>query len=392
MAENQAARLLAVEGSLFALSTTAVLLRFYVRIFMLKTFGWDDGMMLVALVLSSTTLGLFLKVIDLGLGLHAEAFPLDNIFPFFKIMYFYSIFIIAAYSFIKLSIGLFLLRLADRTKWRPFLIGMLVFIGAFTVGSTFAIIFQCIPVQAGWDFTMRPPTGDAKCYDPEIFKNVGVFNSSVNIATDLLFALIPIPMVWRLQVTIQTRIGLGVILSLGLFASAVAIYKTPMQYNFFKITDWSGDGSWYYIWQQVEMHIGIIAACLPTMKPLFANFFGQMRSLATKGRTTGSNSTPFRSNGYMKHNDMRPSDNFAMKNMSGGSQSTGRDPYSENAVLGKETYTVQAGRGRALSRPKSEAGESDETILDHEITMGERRSVLPRGMMIVRTTEVNVSR
>jgi hypothetical protein len=140
------------------------------------------------------------------------------------------------------------------------------------------------------------------------------------------------------------------------------------------------------------MHIGIIAACLPTMKPLFANFFGQMRSLATKGRTTGSNSTPFRSNGYMKHNDMRPSENFAMKNMSGGSQSTGRDPYSEDAVLGKETYTVQAGRGRALSRPKSEAGESDETILDHEITMGERRSVLPRGMMIVRTTEVNVSR
>jgi hypothetical protein len=40
-------------------------------------------------------------------------------------MYFYSIFIIAAYSFIKLSIGFFLLRLADRTRWRPFLIGML---------------------------------------------------------------------------------------------------------------------------------------------------------------------------------------------------------------------------------------------------------------------------
>jgi hypothetical protein len=92
--------------------------------------------------------------------------------------------------------------------------------------------------------------GTAKCYDAGIFKNVGVFNSSINIATDLIFALIPIPMVWRLQVTIQTRIGLAVILSLGLFASAVAIYKTPMQYNFFKITDWSGDGSWYYIWQQ----------------------------------------------------------------------------------------------------------------------------------------------
>ncbi|KAI4623820.1 hypothetical protein J4E80_003632 [Alternaria sp. BMP 0032] len=391
MAENQAGRLMAVEGSLFALSTSAILLRFYVRLFMLKTFGWDDAMMAIALALSSTTLGLFLKVIDLGLGLHAEAFPPENVLSFFKVMYFYSIFIIAAYSFIKLSIGFFLLRLADRTKWRPFLIAMLIFIGVFTIGSTFAIIFQCIPVQAGWDFNMRPPTGTAKCYDSGIFKNVGVFNSSVNIATDLLFALIPIPMVWKLQVTIQTRIGLAVILSLGLFASAVAIYKTPMQYNFFKITDWSGDGAWYYIWQQVEMHVGIIAACLPTMKPLFANFFGQMRSLATKGRTTG-NSTPFRSNGYMKHDDMRPGNAYAMRNMSGGSQSTARDPYSEDTVLGKDTYTCEASRGRALSRPKSLAGESDDSILEHEVNTGERRSVLPRGMTIVRTTEVNISR
>lgn len=37
----------------------------------------------------------------------------------------YQILIIFAYSFIKLSIGFFLLRLADRTKWRPFLIGVL---------------------------------------------------------------------------------------------------------------------------------------------------------------------------------------------------------------------------------------------------------------------------
>jgi len=41
LAENQADRLLAVTGPLFALSTLAVLLRFYVRIFVLKMFGWD---------------------------------------------------------------------------------------------------------------------------------------------------------------------------------------------------------------------------------------------------------------------------------------------------------------------------------------------------------------
>ena len=41
MTENLAPRLLAVEGSLFVLSTTTIIMRLYVRIFMLKTLGWD---------------------------------------------------------------------------------------------------------------------------------------------------------------------------------------------------------------------------------------------------------------------------------------------------------------------------------------------------------------
>jgi len=45
--------------------------------------------------------------------------------PLFAWLYFYSIFVIFAYSFIKLSIGFFLLRLAQRTKYRPILIGIL---------------------------------------------------------------------------------------------------------------------------------------------------------------------------------------------------------------------------------------------------------------------------
>lgn len=47
LAENIAPKLMAVEGPLFALSTAAVLMRFYVRIFMLKTFGWDGELPLV---------------------------------------------------------------------------------------------------------------------------------------------------------------------------------------------------------------------------------------------------------------------------------------------------------------------------------------------------------
>ncbi|KAL1652991.1 hypothetical protein SLS61_004612 [Didymella pomorum] len=402
MAENLAAHLLAITISLTALALITVVARFWVRIVILKTFGWDDVMMTISAIL-----------------------------------------IIFAYSFIKLSIGFFLLRLADRTKWRPFLIGMLTFIGIFTIGSTFAIIFQCTPVAAGWDYTLRPPIGTGKCYDATIFKNVGVFNSSVNIFTDLLFALIPIPMVWRLQVNLQTRIGLAVILSLGLFASAIAIYKTPMQANFFKEQDWSGHGSWYYIWQQyvasnrlqgsyilacelaelcgvvlltvynrVEMNVGIIAANLPTLKPLFANFFGHMRTL-TKGRSTGSRSTPlsgpFKSNGYYRQNDSSTGErsgtmggSYAMRDISAGSnEPQKKDSYDEILVLGKESYGVDGGRIRRQSRTRG----SDESSLgrEHDVPtspngplsatpLSPRGQGLARNLTIVKTTEVRVSK
>jgi hypothetical protein len=144
--------------------------------------------------------------------------------------------------------------------------------------------------------------------------------------------------------------------------------------------------------QQVEMHIGILAACLPTLKPLFASFFGSIRTF-TKGRTNGSHniSAPFKSSGYVKQDDMYGSASFAMKDMSDGSSSQPRSPYDEDVVLGKEMYTVTTNVSNVgrRTRRQSGAGESDESILGHH---EQRRSDGLRGMAIVRTTEVSVTR
>ena len=52
-----------------------------------------------------------------------------------------------------------------------------VFLVMFTIGSVLAIILQCNPVAAGYDITLRAPTGTGTCYSVDIFKKVGVFNS-----------------------------------------------------------------------------------------------------------------------------------------------------------------------------------------------------------------------
>lgn len=146
------------------------------------------------------------------------------------------------------------------------------------------------------------------------------------------------------------------------------------------------------------MHIGILAACLPTLKPLFASFFGSIRTF-TKGRTNGSRniSTPFKSSGYVKQDDTYNSSSFALKDMSDtttSSPSQPRSPYDEDVVLGKDIYTVTTNvtnmnMGRR-GRKTSGAGESDESILGGQ--REQRRSGGGRGMAIVRTTEVSVTR
>ncbi|KAH7123531.1 hypothetical protein B0J11DRAFT_314047 [Dendryphion nanum] len=379
--ENLAPKMLAVDGTLFALAMVCVLLRVYVRVVMLKTFGIDDWMMMLATVLSATIFGLFVTLTKNGVGHHAEYFMYvrpDLLTVFFQIAWWYAWIVVIAYSSIKISIAFFLLRLADhRRHWRFVLYGIIVILVLFTLGSVLSLILQCVPVSAAWDFALRPPIGTAKCYSISTFRNTGIFNSVFNLFTDLLLAILPVPMIWKLQTNVRTRISLCVILGLGLFACGTAVYKIPLQYNFFNEPDFSGKGAWYYIWQQIEMNVGIIAACLPTLKPLAAGFLGAVSAL-TSGERYGSryapngHSRPYVSNGYLKQAERSGTQSYAMDDVKGSaSRSAPESPYEEEY---KENTVVYGANKRRASR----GAESDE-------------SILPLHKGIMRTTEVQVS-
>ena len=144
------------------------------------------------------------------------------------------------------------------------------------------------------------------------------------------------------------------------------------------------------------MNVGIIAANLPTLKPLFANFFGHVRTF-TKGRSTGSRSGPgisgpFKSNGYYRQDDRHTGtggqSSYAMRDISAETETKKKDSYDEILVLGKESYGVDVGR----SWRQSTAGASDENILTHEAPLSPRSVGLGRNLTILKTTEVRVSK
>ncbi|MCJ1232295.1 hypothetical protein MMC14_000244 [Varicellaria rhodocarpa] len=83
---------------------------------------------------------------------------------------------------------------------------------------------------------------------------------------------LPLPQIWKLHVKIGRKVQLAGLFLLGGFVCVVSIIRIP-QVRSVSLTDpaWSDvSGS---IWSIVETNIGLVSACLPTLRPLYSYLF-----------------------------------------------------------------------------------------------------------------------
>jgi hypothetical protein len=114
--------------------------------------------------------------------------------------------------FIKLSIALFLLRIAVKQPYIWILRISMVIVAVWSVAIWIFDFFQCIPVEAQWNYTIK----NAKCVSGPSFVAAAYSISVMTIISDWLYALLPIPMIWSVQMSFQTKATVAFILSLGI--------------------------------------------------------------------------------------------------------------------------------------------------------------------------------
>ena len=68
-------------------------------------------------------------------------------------------------------------------------------------------IFQCRPIEAAWNLDPR-----AKCIK---ITTVWMVMGAMNVLTDVLLLLVPIPQLWALQMRRDTKFGIIGIFSIG---------------------------------------------------------------------------------------------------------------------------------------------------------------------------------
>lgn len=103
-----------------------------------------------------------------------------------------------------------------------------------------------------------------------------------------------------------TKFGLGCAMSLGLFATGAAIIETIQPQALMARADYTYDTVNLVIWFTTEMYVVIVAACVPTLRPLLPFLHGKSPTQQSDSRQEDGRMNPLRRRvkGYNVHDDV----------------------------------------------------------------------------------------
>lgn len=114
-----------------------------------------------------------------------------------------------AETFLKISIVLFYIRLFPTTGFKRAGWISIAIVSAWGIATFLDNAFQCIPANFFWDKTIKG--GKCKEIGP-----VAIANGATSTACDILILVLPMPMIWNLQIDLRKRVALMAIFALGI--------------------------------------------------------------------------------------------------------------------------------------------------------------------------------
>lgn len=139
---------------------------------------------------------------------------------------------------LKTAIGFNVLRFCAEGvvwPWYKWLVwGTLGFVWTYTLVFFANMMQQCQPLARTWDLTLKEGPG---CSPIANFVQWATINSALNIVTDIAFALMPVPVIWRIKLRRRVRLYLVGIISLGYVAVIFGILRMIWQFAFAKLQD-----------------------------------------------------------------------------------------------------------------------------------------------------------
>ena len=274
---------------LIGLVILVTILRVYTRVWIANSFWWDDVTILLAVVRLlviyclclqktdlrvvqlGTTIGAALCFVEVGYGFgkHYQFLNAHQRREFQKYTYGEWIQTFFTLMWTKVSICLFLMRIPHSKAFLLPLQWAVAFLLFSNTVLSVMWIMQCQPIRLAWDETAR-----GGCLNKDAKEGIILTQAVISIVSDFIFAVVPVLLLWRIQIDLKTKVGLCLLMGLGLITGACCLVRTVINKQALPL-DESYDGIVNWVWRTFEVQIGIIAACIPTLRPLYLRIMGK---------------------------------------------------------------------------------------------------------------------
>ncbi|KAK9850559.1 hypothetical protein MYU51_012077 [Penicillium brevicompactum] len=265
--EGRSLAIFLVSIVMMSLSLAIVSLRTFVRLCIVRAFGWDDASMIAALCLFML-LGCCCIVGSMnGIGHTYTDFTSVDIYKKALLWWWLGQMLYVWTSAVaKISIALALLRLTVKRCHRMILWCTMILTVSIGLMFWLLLLFDCRPISYFWRQVDHTSTG--KCLSKAVLLNAAYVYSSLTIVCDLTLGILPAFLVWKLQMNRRTKFAVGGIFSLGAFASVAVACRVPFL-RFYSDQNFLYSTWQIAIWSVIETGLGITAGSLITLRPLF---------------------------------------------------------------------------------------------------------------------------
>ncbi|KAK8051622.1 hypothetical protein PG993_003007 [Apiospora rasikravindrae] len=263
----------AVPWIMTCISIGTVGTRFYLRKKFSLPVDVDDWVMAVAVLLQIGFQSVLTVSITKGVGRSlSPSLDMDGLVDMLKWSWLSNPLAVTVSVVACISITILLVRLFNvkkRFKWF-----MITFTGAVSIMGVLNVVvvwFQASPAEALWDFRMMVPR-----WDPKIQQIFSATLHGLLATSDLLYVVFPVMFVWKLHMPARRKVGLSMVLALGLITFALALVKLVGIVGSIDNTyDVMGDtADVFYVFSvlslisSVEQNLVIIIGCVPKIRSI----------------------------------------------------------------------------------------------------------------------------
>ncbi|PWY71155.1 integral membrane protein [Aspergillus eucalypticola CBS 122712] len=288
MTVNRNAAVRAVPAVFLAVSSITVLLRCYVRLRLVKAFGWDDGLMVLAMAVYAMFCGVMIGGSLYGTGKHFADLTPSHRVTAMEYWWLCEIGYCFSSIFCKCSICIFLTRITIKRPHLAFLYIIMTCTVLMGLVLMFSLLLQCRPVSYFWTRVASDPTVEGTCVKTELVIALTWAYSAVAACCDLAVGIVPYFIVRKLNMPWRRKVAAIGICSIGCIACCAVIVRIPYVPTF-------ADPDFLYatyevaVWSNVEVGLGIFAGSLATLHPLLKylrTFFTKPRMMRLSSRSS----------------------------------------------------------------------------------------------------------